>query len=61
MLEKQKKKPIKKEQWALHYPSTALIVAYGSGPRSLKKKPAPPAHHIPPVGEKDKPIFKLLR
>jgi vancomycin resistance protein YoaR len=61
MLQKQKKKPIKKEQWALHYPSTVQIVAFGSGPRSLKAKPAPPSHHIPPVGQKDKPIFKLLR
>jgi hypothetical protein len=64
LLEKQKakaKKPIKKEQWALHYPSTALISAVGTGPKSLKKKPQPPAHHIPPVGKNDKPIFKLLR
>ncbi len=61
ILEKQKKKPLKKEQWALHYPSTALIVAVGSGPRSLKKKPQLPAHHIPPLGNSDKPIFKLLK
>jgi vancomycin resistance protein YoaR len=61
LLEKQKKKALKKEQWALHYPSTALISAVGTGPRSLKKKPQPPAHHIPPVGKNDKPIFKLLK
>jgi vancomycin resistance protein YoaR len=61
MLEEQKKKPLKKEQWALHYPSTALIVATGSGPRTLKKKPAPPSHHIPPIAPTDKPIWKLLK
>ena len=61
LMQKQKKKPLKKEQWALHYPSTALIVAVGSGSSSLKKKPAPPSHHIPPIANSDKPIFKLLK
>jgi len=64
MLEKQKGKalkPIKKEQWALHYPATAQIVAYGSGPAKLKKKPNPPSHHIPAINKNDKPIFKLLK
>jgi vancomycin resistance protein YoaR len=64
MLEKQKTKavkPIKKEQWALHYPSTPLIVARGTGSPKLKKKPPPPSHHIPAVGKNDKPIFKLLK
>jgi vancomycin resistance protein YoaR len=61
LLQKQKKKPLKAEKWALHYPSTAQIVAYGSGPSSLKKKPDPPAHRIPPVNKNDKPIFKLLK
>jgi hypothetical protein len=60
MLQKQHKKPIKKDQWALHYPATQNIVAIGKGPKG-KPKPAPPSHHIPPVSEKDKPIFKLLR
>jgi hypothetical protein len=61
MLEKQKKKALKKEQWALHYPSTSIITAYGSGSPKLKKKPQPPSHHIPPVAKNDKPIFKLLK
>jgi vancomycin resistance protein YoaR len=64
LLEKQKKapvKPVKKEQWALHYPATSLIVARGTGPAKLKKKPAPPSHHIPAVSKNDKPIFKLLK
>jgi hypothetical protein len=64
LLEKQHKKPfkpVKKEQWSLHYPATPLIVAYGSGPAKLKKKPQGPAHHIPPVPKNDKPIFKLLK
>ncbi len=61
MLQKQHKKPLSRQQWALKYPATANIVAIGTGPAKLKPKPAPPAHHIPPVGAKDKPIFKLLR
>jgi vancomycin resistance protein YoaR len=61
LLQKQKKKPIKKEQWALHYPATSLIVAVGTGPKSLKKKPAPPSHHIPPIAPTDKPLWKLLK
>jgi vancomycin resistance protein YoaR len=61
MLEKQKKKAFKKEQWALHYPATSVITAYGSGPAKLKKKPQPPSHHIPAVAKNDKPIFKLLK
>jgi vancomycin resistance protein YoaR len=64
MLQKMKgkaPKPVKKEQWALHYPATANIVAIGSGPSSLKPKVPPPSHHIPPLNPKDKPIFKLLK
>jgi hypothetical protein len=61
MLQKQHKKPVKREQWALHYPSTSQIVAIGSGPARLKPKPPPPSHHIPAVNQKDKPIYKLLR
>jgi vancomycin resistance protein YoaR len=60
-MEKQHLKPVKKEQWALHYPATTQFVAVGSGPSSLKQKPQPPAHHIPPVNPHDKPIFKLLK
>ncbi len=54
-------KPIKKEQWAIHYPATELIVATGSGSGRLKPKPAPPSHHIPPIAKEDKPIWKLLK
>src|SRR5262249_20352848 len=61
ILKKLKRKPLKKEQWSLHSPATSLIVATGTGPASLKPKPPPPAHRIPPVGAKDKPLFKLLR
>jgi vancomycin resistance protein YoaR len=61
LLQEQHKKPLKREQWALHYPSTANIVAVGSGPATLKRKPAPPSHHIPAIAPKDKPLFKLLR
>ncbi|HZS37801.1 MAG TPA: VanW family protein [Polyangia bacterium] len=61
LLAKQHKKPLAKQQWALHYPATAHIVAIGTGPSKLKPKPQPPAHHIPPVGAKDKPIYKMLR
>ena len=61
MLQKQHKKPIKKEQWALHYPATVNILAVGSGAASLKAKITPPSHHIPPLNPKDKPIFKMLR
>jgi vancomycin resistance protein YoaR len=56
-----KKKPLKKEQWALHYPATTQIVAIGSGPATLKKKEPPPSHKIPPLRPSDKPIFKMFR
>ena len=61
MLQKQHKKALKREQWALKYPPTSEIVAIGSGPTTLKPKPAPPSHHIPPLNPKDKPFFKMLR
>jgi vancomycin resistance protein YoaR len=61
MLKRQHKKPLARQQWALKYPATSEIVAIGSGPKSLKPKPKPPAHHIPPIAAKDKPIFKMLR
>jgi vancomycin resistance protein YoaR len=61
VLEKSHIKPVKKEQWALHYPATTQFVAVGTGPSSLKPKPQPPAHHIPPINPHDKPIFKLLK
>jgi vancomycin resistance protein YoaR len=61
LLKKQKRKPLKKDQWALRYPATTNIVAVGSGDAKLKPKPLPPAHKIPPVNPKDKPIFKMIR
>jgi vancomycin resistance protein YoaR len=62
ILAKQKAvKPVKREQWALHYPATTQFNAVGTGPSSLKKKEPPPSHHIPPVNPHDKPIFKLLK
>ena len=61
LLDKQHVKPVKKEQWALHYPATTQFVALGSGPSSLKKKDPPPSHHIPPINPHDKPIYKLLK
>jgi vancomycin resistance protein YoaR len=61
ILEKQHLKPVKKEQWALHYPATTQFIAVGTGPSSLKQKVPPPSHHIPPINPHDKPIFKLLK
>jgi vancomycin resistance protein YoaR len=61
LLQKQKKKALKKEQWALHYPATANILAIGAGPTTLKPKVPPPSHHIPPLNPKDKPIFKMVK
>jgi vancomycin resistance protein YoaR len=61
MLQKQHKKALKREQWALKYPATNEIVAIGSGPSNLKPKLAPPSHHIPPINPKDKPFFKMIR
>jgi len=61
MLKRQHKKPLKKEQWALHYPATSNILAVGAGPKTLKPKVPPPSHHIPPLNPKDKPIFKMMK
>jgi vancomycin resistance protein YoaR len=61
LLQKQHFKPIKKEQWPLHYPATTQFVVFGTGPVGTKPKVPPPSHHIPPVAAKDKPIFKMLR
>lgn len=61
MLQKQHKKPLKKEQWALHYPATSNIIALGGGPKTLKPKVPPPSHHIPPLNPKDKPVFKMIK
>ncbi|MCU1282440.1 MAG: hypothetical protein JWM53_5986 [bacterium] len=60
-LDKQRVKPVKKEQWALHYPATTQYVAVGTGPSSMKQKVPPPSHHIPPINPHDKPIYKLLK
>jgi vancomycin resistance protein YoaR len=61
LIDKQHLKPVKKEQWQLHYPATTQFIAVGTGPSSLKQKPQPPSHHIPPVNKNDKPFFKLLK
>jgi vancomycin resistance protein YoaR len=61
LLDKAHVKPVKKEQWSLHYPATTQFIAVGTGSSSLKQKPAPPSHHIPPINKNDKPFFKLLK
>lgn len=61
LLRKQRRKALERQQWALRYPPTTEIVAVGTGPANLKPKPAPPAHKIPALSPKDKPIFKMLR
>jgi hypothetical protein len=61
MLQRQHKRAVKREQWGLHYPATTNIVATGSGPKTLKPKVPPPAHHIPPINPKDKPFYKISR
>ena len=54
-------KPLARKEWALHYPSTEQIVAYGSGPKTLKKKDPPPAHRIPPLQPEQRGVFHLVR
>lgn len=49
------------KEWDLGYPATSQIVRVGTGPASLKKREAPPSHHIPPVSPSDKPFFYILR
>jgi vancomycin resistance protein YoaR len=61
MLKKQKIEPLQVKTWQLHYPSTETIMAYGSGPKALKKKDPPPSHHIPPLSPDDKPFFRILK
>lgn len=61
ILQKQHLQPVKKEQWALHYPATTQFIAVGTGPASLGPKTPPPSHHIPPLNPHDKPIWKLLK
>jgi vancomycin resistance protein YoaR len=61
MLRRQHKKAVAKQQWALKYPPTSMIVAVGTGDAKLKPKPPPPSHKIPPLNPKDKPIFKMLK
>ena len=60
-LEKQHIKPVKKEQWALHYPATTQFVAVGTGPAKMKPKVPPPSHHIPPINPHDKPFFRIFK
>ena len=54
-------KPISKKEWALHYPSTAQIIAIGSGPKSLRKKEPPHPHRIPPLRPEERGVFRILR
>lgn len=53
--------PKQKNEWALGYPSTAEIVAIGSGSPKWKPKDPPPAHRIPPVQPTDKPLFRIAK
>jgi vancomycin resistance protein YoaR len=55
------KKPLSRKEWAVRYPTTAQIVAIGSGPRTLKKKDPPPAHRIPPLRPEERGVFRLTR
>ncbi len=52
---------VSKKEWTLGYPSTTQIVRLGTGPASLKKKEQPPAHRIPPISPKDKPLFYIVK
>jgi vancomycin resistance protein YoaR len=54
-------KPQSKKEWTVHYPSTAQIVAVGSGPRTLKKKDPPPAHHIPALRPEERGLYRITR
>ncbi len=54
-------KPLSKKEWAVHYPSTEMIVAIGSGARTLKKKEPPPAHRIPPLRPEERGVYRLTR
>ncbi len=54
-------KPVSKKDWALRYPSTARIVAIGSGAKTLKKKDPPPAHRIPPLRPEERGVFRITK
>lgn len=54
-------KPVSKKEWALRYPSTAQIVAIGSGAKTLKKKDPPPAHRIPPLRPEERGVFRITK
>ena len=54
-------RPIAKKEWPIRYPSTASIVAIGSGPRTLKKKDPPPAHRIPPLRPEERGLYRITR
>ena len=60
-LERAKIEPVRVEKWMVHYPPTAQIIAVGSGPKALKKRPAPPSHRIPPVAKDARPIARIVR
>jgi vancomycin resistance protein YoaR len=52
---------ISKKEWDIVYPATTQIVRQGTGPAKLKPKEPPPSHRIPPVPERDKPLFYIVR
>ena len=54
-------KPLAKKEWAVRYPSTAMIIAIGSGAKTLKKKDPPPAHRIPPLRPEERGVFHISR
>ncbi len=60
-LKKAKLAPLSVEKWAVHYPTTTAVIAIGNGPKTLPKKPQPPAHHIPAIPPGDKPIVRIVR
>jgi hypothetical protein len=60
-LERLKQKPVSRKEWALRYPSTAQIVAVGTGPATLKKKDPPPAHRIPPLRPEERGTYRIAR
>jgi vancomycin resistance protein YoaR len=52
---------VSRREWDLSYPPTTEIVRLGSGPASLKKREAPPSHHIPPIPASAKPLYVIQR
>jgi vancomycin resistance protein YoaR len=56
-----KKKPLSRKEWAVHYPTTAQIVAVGSGPKTMRKKDPPPSHHIPALRPEERGVFRITK